>query len=153
MGCGFPVVCIDLEVRQGGTFHHGIATGTLTFTEFAVKGPLPLATIQEAVLEFLQGRNDVVAYDAQAVDEYVDEPRMTQGVDSVDILSHVCSSVCQRASRVPAGSIPGIRARKNRQGRSGYSALPGAQAPGIATWTMSDSSSSCLRRNAWYQSP
>src|SRR5213594_2936551 len=42
---------------------------------------LPLATIQEAVLEFLRGRDDAVIFDAQAVNAYVDEPRMTQDVD------------------------------------------------------------------------
>ncbi len=43
--------------------------------------PLPLSIIQEAVLEFLQGRDDVVLFGAQAVNAYVDEPRMTQDVD------------------------------------------------------------------------
>lgn len=43
--------------------------------------PLPLATIHEAVLEFLRGRNDVVVFGATAVNAYVDEPRMTQDID------------------------------------------------------------------------
>ena len=59
----------------------GFAEGTLTFKEFAVKEPLPLSAIQGAVLEFLQGRDDAVVYGAQAVNAYVDEPRMTQDVD------------------------------------------------------------------------
>jgi hypothetical protein len=59
----------------------GFAEGTLTFQEFAVKEPLPLSTIQGAVLEFLEGREDAVIYGAQAVNAYVDEPRMTQDVD------------------------------------------------------------------------
>lgn len=42
---------------------------------------LPLATIQEAVLAFLRGRGDAVVFGAQAVNAYVDEPRMTQGID------------------------------------------------------------------------
>ena len=42
---------------------------------------LPLATIQEAVLEFLRGRNDVVVFGAQAVNAYVPEPRMSQDID------------------------------------------------------------------------
>lgn len=42
---------------------------------------LPLATIHEAVLEFLRGRDDAVLYGAQAVNAYVEEPRMTQDVD------------------------------------------------------------------------
>ncbi len=42
---------------------------------------LPLSTIQEAILGFLQGREDVVLFGAQAVNAYVNEPRMTQDVD------------------------------------------------------------------------
>ena len=42
---------------------------------------LPLATIHEAVLEFLQGRKDAVLFGAQAVNAYVNEPRMTQDID------------------------------------------------------------------------
>ncbi len=43
--------------------------------------PLPLSKIQGAILEFLQGRDDVVLFGAQAVNAYVDEPRATQDVD------------------------------------------------------------------------
>lgn len=43
--------------------------------------PLPLSRIQEAVLEFLQGRDDAVLFGAQAVNAYVSEPRATQDVD------------------------------------------------------------------------
>lgn len=46
-----------------------------------MREPLPLAQIQEAVLEFLQGREDVALFGAQAVNAYVSEPRMTQDVD------------------------------------------------------------------------
>lgn len=42
---------------------------------------LPLSKIQEAILGFLQGREDVVLFGAQAVNAYVSEPRMTQDVD------------------------------------------------------------------------
>ncbi len=58
-----------------------INAGVLTFQEFAMRETLPLATIHEAVFEFLQGRNDVVLFDAQAVNAYVSEPRMTQDID------------------------------------------------------------------------
>jgi hypothetical protein len=50
--------------------------GSLTLREFAMKEPLPLARI-----EFLRNRNDAVLFGAQAVNAYVDEPRMTQDVD------------------------------------------------------------------------
>lgn len=43
--------------------------------------PLPLSTIHDAVLEFLQGRDDAVVFGATAVNAYVDEPRMTQDID------------------------------------------------------------------------
>src|SRR6266446_6415785 len=55
--------------------------GSLTFREFLMREPLPLATIHQAVLEFLRGRDDAVLFGAQAVNAYVDEPRMTQDVD------------------------------------------------------------------------
>lgn len=42
---------------------------------------LPLSKIHGAVLEFLQKREDVVLFGAQAVNAYVSEPRMTQDVD------------------------------------------------------------------------
>jgi len=57
--------------------------GALTFREFAMHEPLPLATVQQAVLEFLQGRDDAVVFGAHAVNAYVDEPRMTQDVDLI----------------------------------------------------------------------
>ena len=53
----------------------------LTFQEFMMAEPLPLATLHQAVLEFLQGRDDVVLFGAQAVNAYVREPRMTQDLD------------------------------------------------------------------------
>lgn len=58
-----------------------ITAGVLTFREFMSRERLPLATIQEAVLQFLRGRNDVAVFGAQAVNAYVGEPRMTQDVD------------------------------------------------------------------------
>ncbi|MBI3649460.1 MAG: hypothetical protein HY231_00240 [Acidobacteria bacterium] len=55
--------------------------GALTFREFAMREPLPLATIHNAVLEFLRGRDDAAVFGAQAVNAYVDAPRMAQGID------------------------------------------------------------------------
>src|SRR5438034_8183063 len=57
--------------------------GSLTFQEFIMREPHPLALIHDAVLEFLRDRTDAVLYGAQAVNAYVDEPRMTQDVDIV----------------------------------------------------------------------
>lgn len=53
----------------------------LTFREFVMHEPVPLSTIQGAILEFIQDRDDVVLFGAQAVNAYVDEPRATQDVD------------------------------------------------------------------------
>jgi len=58
-----------------------INADVLTFQEFAMRETLPLSKIQEAILEFLQGREDAVLFGAQAVNAYVSEPRMTQDVD------------------------------------------------------------------------
>ncbi|MDQ3321290.1 MAG: nucleotidyl transferase AbiEii/AbiGii toxin family protein [Acidobacteriota bacterium] len=55
--------------------------GVLTFQEYAMREPLPLATIHEALLDFLRGRKDVVLFGAIAVNAYVSEPRMTQDID------------------------------------------------------------------------
>ena len=55
--------------------------GSLTFREFTMREPLPLATIHDAVLEFLRGRTDAVLFGAHAVNAYVEESRMTQDVD------------------------------------------------------------------------
>ena len=46
-----------------------------------MREPLPLATVHEAVLDFLRGRDDVVVFGATAVNAYVAEPRMTQDID------------------------------------------------------------------------
>ena len=59
--------------------------GVLTFREFAMQETLPLATIQDAVLDFLRGRKDAVVFGAQAVNAYVDEPRMTQDIDLLSV--------------------------------------------------------------------
>src|SRR5919201_1392848 len=75
--------------------------GTLTFEEFAMREQLPLATIHDAVLEFLRGRDDVVVFGAQAVNAYVNEPRMTQDLDllstQADVVAQaLCAHLRQR---------------------------------------------------------
>ena len=54
---------------------------TINFREIVMKEPLPLATIQNAVIDFLRGRHDVVLFGAQAVNVYVNEPRATQDME------------------------------------------------------------------------
>jgi hypothetical protein len=55
--------------------------GALSFREHVMREPLPLATVHDAVLDFLHGRDDAALFGAQAVNAYVDESRMTQDVD------------------------------------------------------------------------
>jgi hypothetical protein len=64
-------------------FQSMLNAGTLTFEEFAVREQLPLATIHDAVLEFLRGRDDAVVFGAQTVNAYVGEARMSQEIDLV----------------------------------------------------------------------
>ncbi|MEX0818559.1 MAG: hypothetical protein WD070_03170, partial [Pirellulaceae bacterium] len=58
--------------------------GALTFQEFVMGEPFPLATIHDAVIEFLRGREDAALFGAQAVNAYIDDPRMTQHVDILE---------------------------------------------------------------------
>ena len=102
--------------------------GALTFREFVMREPLPLATIHEAVLEFLRGRDDAVLFGAQAVNAYVDEPRMTQDVDILAIraaelaeelrtLLHQRFQMAVRIRDIQAGTgyrIYQVRTPKNR---------------------------------------
>lgn len=62
-----------------------VSADVLTFREFMMQESLPLATLHGAILEFLRERNDVVVFGAQAVNAYVDEPRMTQDLDLLSI--------------------------------------------------------------------
>jgi len=64
---------------EWGCFMFG--DGSLTFREFAMRKPVPLATIYDAVLEFFRGGDGAAVFGAQAVNAQVDQPRMTQDVD------------------------------------------------------------------------
>ena len=55
--------------------------GSLTFREFAMREPHPIAVIQDAVLEFLRDQDDMVLFGAQAVNAYVSVSRLTEDVD------------------------------------------------------------------------
>ena len=96
----------------------------LTFREFMMAEPLPLATLQHALLEFLRSRDDVVVFGAQAVNAYVNEPRMTQDLDllSTDadvVAQELCAYLRQRfhiAVRVRSvGAGRGLRIFQTRK--------------------------------------
>jgi len=60
-----------------------LVDGGLTFREILMKDPLPKGTIQQAVIDFLKGREDAAIFGAMAVNAYIDERRMTEDVDIV----------------------------------------------------------------------
>jgi hypothetical protein len=83
--------------------------GALTLREFAMKEPLPLAKVHDAVLDFLRNRDDAVLFGAQAVNAYVDEPRMTQ---DVDVLSTRAAELAEELrSRIAAEFHVAVRVR------------------------------------------
>lgn len=90
--------------------------------------PLPLAQIHDCILNFLRNRDDAVLFGAQAVNAYVDEPRMTQDVDILstraaslaeELCSHLAATftIAVRVREVAAGQgfrIYQLRQPKNR---------------------------------------
>lgn len=70
----------------------------LSLKEFVMHEPLPLSRIHQAVFEMLQGRTDAVVFGAQAVNVYVDEPRMTQDIDvlsprAAELADEICAEL------------------------------------------------------------
>lgn len=57
----------------------------MTNFETLAREPLPLANVQNAVLEFLRGRDDAVVFGAQAVSAYVKKPREAEEIDLVSM--------------------------------------------------------------------
>ena len=66
----------------------------LTFREFMMGEPLPLATLHNAVLEFLQGRDDGSSSARRRYNAYVQGPRMTQGHDLLSTTLKVLPRHC-----------------------------------------------------------
>lgn len=78
---------------------------------------LPLASIHEAVLEFLRHHDDAVLFGAQAVNAYIPEPRMTQ---DIDILSVRAEELAQELRKYLTKRFHiAVRVRKVSEGR-GY---------------------------------
>ncbi|MEM6459875.1 MAG: hypothetical protein AAF710_10855 [Planctomycetota bacterium] len=53
----------------------------LSLREFVMHEPLPVATIQAAVFEFLRDRRDCAVFGSQSVNAYVSEQRSTEDID------------------------------------------------------------------------
>lgn len=80
-----------------------------------MKEPLPLARIHDAVLDFIRNRDDAVLFGAQAVNAYVEEPRMTQ---DVDILSTRASQLAEEIrAHLAAEFTIAVRVREVASGR------------------------------------
>jgi hypothetical protein len=74
---------------------------TINFREIAMKDPLPLATIQNAVIDFIRGRSDAALFGAQAVNVYVNEPRATQDVDLISVrAAELADELCEHLSKL-----------------------------------------------------
>lgn len=71
--CGGRLLTVEVALMFGD--------GPLSFREFVMNEPLPLAIVHTAVLEFLRGKDDAILFGAQAVNAYVRESRATQDVD------------------------------------------------------------------------
>lgn len=70
--------------------------GGLSFREYVMRGPHPLAFVGRAVLDFPHGRDDAALFGAQTVNAYVDEARMAQ---NVDILSPRAAGLAEKFRR------------------------------------------------------
>lgn len=92
-----------------------VSADVLTFREFMMREPLPLATIHHAVLECLRDRDDVVVFGAHAVNAYVGEPRMTQDIDllatHVDVVAQELRDYLRKRFRIA------VRVRRLGEGR------------------------------------
>ncbi len=89
--------------------------GSLTFREYAMREPVPLAMIHQAVLDFLRGLNDVAIFGAQAVNAYVEEPRMTQDVDLLSV--HASEVAAQLQEHLADRFKIAVRVREVADGR------------------------------------
>jgi hypothetical protein len=89
----------------------------LSFREFMRREPLQLATIQAAVFDFLRDRDDVVVFGTQAVNAYVDKPRITQDFDLMSVFAEeLAQELCKHLSQL---FYTTIRMRKVKKGQ-GY---------------------------------
>ena len=84
-----------------------LAEGSLTFREFAMHEPHPLAVVHAEILLFLRGRDDAVLFGAQAVNVHVSVSRMTE---DVDILSTNAAALAEEL-RAHLGQRFGFAAR------------------------------------------
>ena len=85
--------------------------GSLTFREFAMREPHPLAVIHDAVLEFLRDRTDAVLFGAQAVNAYVTEVADDTGRGHC---LHARRRIGGGIASLPSQAFPYCRARRGK---------------------------------------
>jgi hypothetical protein len=98
--------------------------GVLTFQEFVMREPLPMATVHEAVLDFLRGRDDVVVFGATAVNAHVNEPRMTQ---AMDLMSPRAAELAEELRAYFERAFPHCRSSTSDRRRKRLSHISGSQ--------------------------
>ncbi len=117
----------------------------LTFQEFMMREPVRLSDIHQAVLEFLQEREDAVLFGAQAVNAYVGEPRMTQ---DIDILSDRAFELAQEMrEHLHRQFHMAVRVRKVAKGR-GYRVFQVRKSGNRVIWLTYDGLRPCPHQNA-----
>jgi hypothetical protein len=89
------------------------ATEVMAVLQF--QGHLPLLEIQRAVLDFFQGRADVVVFGAQAVNAYVVERRATEDVDVMALHGEIFAEELQGYLRERLAIAVRIRRISNRR--------------------------------------
>lgn len=94
----------------------------LALNEYLMKEPLPLAQVQEAIIDFCRGRADVCVFGAQALNRHTGVPRMTQDVDIM--AEHAETFADELASylgqRFPHEMAARVRAVKRGEATLGY---------------------------------
>lgn len=119
--------------------------GVLSFQEFMVREPLPLAVLHEAVLAYVRDRDDAVVFGAHAVNAYVAEPRMTQ---DVDLLSTHAEGLAQALrDHLHDRFQIAVRVRDLGPGRASGCSRSARQA--TATWSTSGPLTPCQPSAAW----
>jgi hypothetical protein len=93
-----------------------LADYSLTLQEFSMANEVTLGEIHRVVLNFLQNRNDAIVFGAQAVNLYVDEPRMTQDVDVMSTIAAELAELIRSEVHQKLNIATRVRSVSNERG-------------------------------------
>jgi hypothetical protein len=93
-----------------------LADYSLTLQEYSMANEVTLAEIHRVVLNFLQNRTDSIVFGAQAVNLYVDEPRMTQDVDVMSTIAAELSELIRSELHQKLHIAARVRSVANEKG-------------------------------------